>query len=173
MGKQCKQWKTLFSWTPKSLQMVIAAMKLKDALWKKSHDKPRQHIKKQRHHFADKGLSSQSYDFSSSHVWMYELDHKEGWALKNWCFPTVVLGKTLESPLDCVEIKAVSPKGHQPWIFIGRTDAEAPILRPLDAESWLTGKDPDAGKDWRHEGKGTTEDKMVGWLHQLNGHEFE
>ena len=101
------------------------------------------------------------------------LDHKESWALKNWCFWTVVLEKTLESPLDCKEIKPVHPKGNQSWIFIGRTDAgvEAPILRPLDAKNWFIGKDPDAGKDWRKE-KGMTEDEMVGWHHRLNGHEF-
>ena len=103
---------------------------------------------------------------------MWELDHKESWASKNWCFWTVVLEKTLESPLDFKEIKSVHPKGNQSWIFIGRTDAEAPILWPPDAKNWLTGKDPDAGKDWRQE-KGTTEDKMTGRHHQLNGHEFE
>ena len=114
-----------------------------------------------------------SYGFSSSHVWMWELDHKEGWMPKNWCFQTVVLEKT-ESLLDCKEIKPVNPKGHQSWIFIGRTDAkaEAPILWPPDAKRWLIRKDPDAGKDRRQE-KGTTEDKMVGWHHQLDGHEFE
>ena len=145
-----KQWQTLFSSALKSLQMVTAAMKLKDTYsWKKSYDNPRQHIKKQRHYFADKGLSSLSYSFSNSHVWMWELDHKESWASKNWCFWTVVLEKTLESPLDCKEIKPVNSKGNQPWIFIGRTDseAEAPILWPPDVKSWLTGKDPDAGKD--------------------------
>ena len=105
---------------------------------------------------------------------MWELDHKD-FALKNWCFWTVVLEKTLESPLDCKEIKQVHPKGNQSWIFIGRTDAEAeaPILWIPDAKSWLIWKDPDAGKDWRREEKGTTEDEMVGWHHQLNGHEFE
>ena len=105
-------------------------------------------FKKQRHHFAKKGLYSQSYGFSSSHVWMWELDHKEDWAPKNWCFWTVVLEKTLESPLDCKEIKPVNPKRHQPWIFIGRTDAEAedPLLWPPDVKSWLIGKDPDAGR---------------------------
>ena len=105
---------------------------------------------------------------------MWELDHKEGWAPKNWCFWTVVLEKTLESPLDC-KIKPVPPKGNQPWIFIGRTDAEAQslILWPPDVKSQLTGKDPDAGKDWGQEEKGTTEDKMVGWHHWLNGLEFE
>ena len=112
---------------------------------------------------------------STVHVWMWELDHKESWVLKNWCFWTVVLEKTLESPLDCKEIKPFNSKGNQSWIFIGRTDAEAeiPILWPPDAKNWLTGKDPDAGKDRRWEEKGTTEDDMVGWHHQLNGQEFE
>ena len=103
---------------------------------------------------------------------MWELDHKEGWAPKNWCFWTVILDKTLESSLDSREIKPVSPKGNQPWMFIGRTDDEAPILWPPDAKTRLTGKDPDARKDWRQE-KGMTKDKMTGWHHQLNGHEFE
>ena len=174
-GKKWKQWQIFFSWALKSLWTVTAAMKLKDVPWKESYDKPRQHIKKQRHNFADKGPSSQSYGFSSSHVWMWELDHKEGWAPQNGCFWTVVLEKTLESPLDCKEIQPVHPKGDQSWIFIGRTDVkvEAPILWPSDAESWLTGKDPDAGKDWRQEEKGITEDEMVGWHHWLNGQEFE
>ena len=142
------------------------------APWKKSYDHSRQHIKKQRHYFSNKGLSSQSYSFSSSHEWMWELYYKENWALKNWCFWIVVLEKTLESPLDCKE-KPVHPKGNQSWIFIGRTDAEAetPILWPLDAKNWLIRKDPDVRKDWRQE-KGTTEDEMVGWHHELNGHEF-
>ena len=105
---------------------------------------------------------------------MLELDHQESWALKNWCFQTVVLEKSPESPLDSKEIKPVNPKGNQSWIFIGRTDAEAeaPILWPPDAKSWLFGKDPDAGKDWRQEEKGTTEDEMVGWNHRLNKHGF-
>ena len=143
--------------------------------WKKSYDQPRQHIKKQRHHFANHGLSSQSYGFSRSHVWMWELDHEESWVPKNGCFLTVVLEKTLESPLDSKDIKPVNPKGNQSWIFIGRTDAEAeaPIVWPPDAKSWLIWKDPDAEKDWRQEEKGTTEDEMVGWHHRLNGHEFE
>ena len=108
-------------------------------------------------------------------VWMWELDHKEDWMRKNWCFRTVVLGKTLDSPLDWKKIKSVNPKGNHPWIFIGRTDteAEAPILWPSDEKNWLIGKDPDAGKDWRWEEKGTTEDEMVGWHHWVNGHEFE
>ena len=114
-----------------------------------SYDKPRQCIKKQRYHFVDKGPYNQSHGFSSSHVWMWELDHKEDWALKNWCFWTVVLEKTLESPLDSKEIKPVNPKGNQPWTYIGRTDAEAeaPIIWPSDVKSQLIRKDPDAGKD--------------------------
>ena len=128
--------------------------------WKKSYDKPRQHIEKWRHLFADKGLYSQSDCFSSSHVWMWELDHEEGWVLKNWWFWMVVLEKTLESPLDSKEIQPVHPKGNQSWILIGRTDAEAEtlILWPPDAKSGLIGKDPDAGKDWRREEKGAPED---------------
>ena len=115
----------------------------------------------------------QSYSFSSSHVWVWELDCKESWALNNWCFWTVVLEKTLESPLDC-KIKPVHPKGNQSWVFIGKTDvkAETPILWPPDAKNWLIWKDPDAGKDWRWEQKGMTEDEMVRWHHWLNGHEF-
>ena len=163
MGKQWKQWQILFSWAPKSLQMVTAAMKLTFAPWKESYDKPRQSIKKQRYHFANKGLYNQSHGFSSRHVWMWGRDHKEGWASKNWCFWTVVLEKTLESPLDCKEIKLVNPKGNQSWIFIGRTDAEAPILWPPDVKSRLTRKDPDAGKDWGQEEKWMAEDEMVGW----------
>ena len=106
---------------------------------------------------------------------MCELDHKKSWVPKNGCFGTVVLEKTLESPLDCKEIKSVNPKGNQFWIFIRRTDAEAetPILWPPDVKNWLIGKDPDAGKDWKQEEKGTTEDELVEWHHQLNGHEFE
>ena len=104
---------------------------------------------------------------------MWELDYKESWVLKNWCFWTVVLEKSLESPLDCKEIKPVNTKGNQSWILIGRTDAEASILWPPDVKKWLLGKDPDAGKDWRQEEKGMTEDEMVGWHHWLDGHEFE
>ena len=134
-----------------------------------------QHIKKQRHYFVNKGLSSQGYGFSSGHVWMWELDYKESWVLKNWCFWTVVLEKTLESPLDCKEIQPVHPKGDQSWVFIGKIDvgAETPILWPPDAKSWLIWKDPDVGKDWRREEKGMTEDETVGWHHRLDGHEFE
>ena len=117
--------------------------------------------------------TSQSHGFSNSHVWMWELDHKESWAPKNWCFRTVVLEKTLECLLDCKEIQPVHPKGNQSCIFIGRTDAEAPILWPPDEKNWLIWKDPDAGKDWRLEEKGTTKGEIVGWHHWLDGHEFE
>ena len=145
------------------------------APWKKSYDQLRQHIKKQRHYFANKCPFRQSYGFLSSHVWMWKLDHKESWALKNWCLWTVVLEKFHESPLDCKEIQAVHHEGNQSWIFIGRTDAEAevPILWPLDGKNWPTGKDPDAGEDLGKEKKGTTEDEMDQWHHWLNGHEFE
>ena len=120
-------------------------------------------------------LVSQSYGFSSNHVWMWKLDYKESWEPENWCFWTVVLEKTLESPLDCKEIQPIHPKGNQSWMLIGRTDAEAetPIVWPPDAKNWLIGKDPDAGKDWRWEEKGMAEVEMVGWHHWCNGHEFE
>ena len=182
MGKQWKQWQTVF------LGSQITAdgdcsHEIKRHLQKEKKKKKRHlllgrkamtnldSILKSRD-VADKGPSSQSYGFSSSHVWMWELNHNESWMLKNWCLWTVVLEKTLESPLDC---KLVNPKGNQSWIFIRRTDieAEAPVLWPPDAKSWLIGKDPDAGKDWRQEEKGTTEDEMVGWHHRLSGHEFE
>ena len=134
------------------------------APWEKSYDKPRLYIKKQRHYFANKGLSSKAMVFSSSHVWMLELDHKESCTLRNWCFWTVMLEETLESPLDYKEIQPVPPKGNQYWIFTGRTDtaAEALILWPPDANNWLIGKDPDAGKDWRREEKGTA--GWDGWM---------
>ena len=142
--------------------------------WKESYDQPREHIKKQRHYFVNKGPSSQGYGFSSSHVWMWELDYKESWAPKNWCFWTVVLEKTLESPLGCKKIQPVHPKGDQSWVFIGRThvEAETPILWPPDVKSWLIWKDPNSGKDWRQEEKGRTEDDMTGCHHWLNRHEF-
>ena len=142
--------------------------------WKEGYDQPRKHIKKQRHYFVNKGSSSQGYGFSSSHAWMWELDYKENLAPKNWCFWTVVLEKTLESPLDFKEIQPVHPKGNKSWVFIGGTDVEAetPIFWPPDAKNWLIWKDPDAGKDWRREEKVTTENEMVVWRHQLNGHEF-
>ena len=126
----------------------------------------------QRHYFANKGLSSQDYGFSSSHEWMWELDCEESWAPKNWFFCAVVLEKTLESPLDCKEVQPIYPKGDQSWVFIGRTDAKAetPILWPPHEKSWLIGKDPDAGGQ---EEKGTTEDEMAGWHRRLNGHKSE
>ena len=132
------------------------------------------HIKKQRCYFAHWGPSSQSYGFSSSHVWMWELDYKESWALKNWCFWTVVL-ENLESPLDCKEIQPANSKGNQSWMFIGNTDAEAetPILWPPDAKNWLFGKDPGAEQDWRQEEKWMIEYERVGWFHQFSVCQFE
>ena len=161
LQNHCRWWLQLWN-----LKMLIP--------WKESYDQPRQHIKKQRHYIANKGPSSQGYGFSSSLVWMWELDYKKSWVQKNWCFWSVVLEKTLESPLDCKEIQPVHPKGDQSWVFIGRTDAEAetPILWTPDAKNWLIGKDFDAGKDWRWEERGTTEDEMVGWHHWLDGLEF-
>ena len=133
-----------------------------------------EYIRRQRHYFGNKGPSSQGYGFSRSHVWMWELDYKESWAQKNWCFWTVVLEKTLENPLDFKEIQPVHPKGDQSWVFTGGTDVEAetPKLWPPDVESWLIGKDPDAGKDWEQEEKGTTKDEMAGWYHWLYAHGF-
>ena len=139
MGKQWKQWRTLLFWAPKSLQMVIAAMKLKDILLLGRKVMTNLDSKLiSRHYFENTGLSSQSYGFSSSHVWIWELDYKESWVPKNWCFWTVMLEKTPEIPLDSKEIQPVHPKGNQSWIFIGRTDAEAetPILWPPDVKNW-------------------------------------
>ena len=132
-------------------------------------------MQKQTHYFVNKGPSSQSCGFSSSYVWIWELNYKESWAPKIWCFWTVVLEKTLESPLDCKEIQPVHLKEDQSWVFSGRTDveAEAPILWPTGVKNWLSRKDPDAGRGWGQEEKGTTEDEIVGWHHWLNGHEFE
>ena len=132
-------------------------------------------IFKSRDIICNKGPSSQGFGFSSGHVWMWELDCEESWALKNWCFWNIVLEKTLENPLNCREIHPVHSKGDQSWVFIGRTntEAEAPILWQPHAKSWLIGKDPDAGRDWGQEEKGTTEDEMAVWHHWLNGHEFE
>ena len=145
------------------------------APWKKSYEQPRQHTKTQRHYFPNKGPSSQSYGFSSSHVWMWELDYKESWARKNWCFWAVVLENTLGGPLDCKEIQPVHSEGDQPWDFFGRNDAKAetPVIWPLHAKSWLIGKDSDAGRDWGQEEKRTTEDEMAGWHHGLDGRESE
>ena len=166
-----KQWQTLFFWLQDHCGWWLQLWNYKMLTpWKESYDQPRQHSQKQRHYFANKGPSSQSYGFSHSHVWMLEFDYEESWAPKNWIFWTVVLDKTLESLLDYNEIQPVHPKGNQSWIFIDRSDAEAeaPILWPPDAESWLIWKDPDAGKDWRQEEKGSTEDEMAGWHHRLN-----
>ena len=145
------------------------------APWNKSYDQPRQLLISSDTTLPRKVHLSQSFGFSSSHVWKWELNYKDSWAPKNWCFWTVVLEKTLETPLDCKEIQPVYPKGNQSWIFIGRTDAEAetPILWPPNVKNWLIWKVPGAGKDWRQEEKGTTVDEMFGWHHQLNGHEFE
>ena len=169
MGKQWKQWLTLPFGAPKSLQMVSAAMKLRKVMTNLDS------ILKAETLLCQQGLSSRGYGFSSGYVWMWELDYKESWALKNWCFWTVVLEKTLGSPLDCKEILSVHPKGNQSWIFIGKTDAEVetPILWPLGMKDWLIWQDPDAGKVWRQEDKGTTENEMVGWHHWLDGHEFK
>ena len=131
--------------------------------WKESYDQPRLHIEKQRHYFANKSPPSQGYGFSSGHVWMWELDCEESWLPKNWCFWPVVLGKTVESPLDCKEVQPVYPKEDQSWVFIGRTDAkaESPVLWPPHAQSWLIGEDFDAGRDWGQEKKGT---QRMRWL---------
>ena len=162
LQNHCKWW--LQPWNQKTL-----------VTWKKSYDQPRQHIVKAETLLCQQRSSSQSYGFSSGHVWMWELDCKESWGPKNWCFQTVVLEKTLESPLDCKEIQPVHPKGDQSWVFIEGTDAEAetPILWPPDVKSWLIWKDPDAWMDWGQEEKGMTEDEMAGWHHRLDGLEFE
>ena len=146
--------------------------------WKESYDQPRQHIKNQRHYFANEGPSNQAYGFSSSHVWILELDCEESWVLKNWCFWTVVLEKTFfffKESLNCKEFQSVPSKGGDSWVFFGRNDAKAetPVLWPPHNKSWLIGKDCYAGKDWGQEEKGMTEDEMAGWHHRLDGHEFE
>ena len=156
--------------------MLIAAMKLKDAYSLEGKLWPTYTVYlKAETLFANKGPSSQGYGFSSGHVLIGELDGEESWEPKNWCFWTVVLEKTLESPLDCKEVQPVRPKGDQSWVFIGRIDVEAetPILWPLHEKSWLIRKDPDAGRDWGQEEKGMTEDKMAGWHQWLDGHGFE
>ena len=171
MGKQWKKWLTLSLGAPKSLQMVTAAILLLGRKVMTNLDS----VLKSRDITLLTNVHLVKYGFSNSHVWIWELDYKESWGPKNWCFWTVVLEKTLESPMDCKEIQPVHPKEDQSWVFVGRTDAEAvtPILQPPDVKNWLIGKDPDSGKDWRQEEKGTTEDEMVGWHHRLNGHEFE
>ena len=170
MGKKRKQWQTLFSWAPKSLWMLTAAMKLKDACFlEENYDKPRQCIRKQRHYLADKGPYCQSCGFSSNHVWMWQLDYKESWAPKNWCFQIVVLEKALESPLDCKKfnqsiLKEISPVHSLEGLMLKLK------LQYFGHMMWRTDslEDSDAGKDWRREEKGTTEDEMVGWPHRLN-----
>jgi len=168
-GKPWKQWETLFGGFQNHCRWWLLPWP-----WKKGYDQPRQHIKKQRHYFTNKDLSSQNYGFSSSHVWIWELDYRDSCVPKNWCFWGVVLEKTLESPLDCKDIQSVHPKGDQSSILFGRTDAKAEtaILWPPDVKNQLIWKDPDAGKDWRWEEKGTTLDEMVGWHHRQDGHEF-
>ena len=174
MGKQWKQWLTLFFWAPKSLQMVPAAMKffIRRLLFRRIAMTNLDSILKSRDITLTKVHLVKAMVFPIvMYGWMWELDYKESWALKNWCFWTVVLEKSLESPLDCKEIQPVHPKGDQSWVFFGRTDAEAetPILWPPNVKYWLTsGKDPDAGKDWRQEEKGLTEDELVGWHQQLD-----
>ena len=153
MGKQWKQCLTLFWGAQNHCRWWLLPWNWKTfAPWKESYDRSRQKIEKQRYYFVNKGPSSQSYGFSSGHVWTWELDYKVGWVPKNWCFWIVVLEKTLESPLDCKEIQPVYPKGYLSWVFIGRTDVEAetPILWPPDVKSHLIEKDLDAEKDWNH-----------------------
>ena len=160
---------------------VDSVMKLKTlAPWKKSYDQPRQYIKNQRHYFENNGPSSQSYGFSCSHVWMWGLYHKESWAPKNWCFWTVMLEKTLESPWNCKEIQPVHPKGNQSWIYIGRTDVEAETSTLWNFNTLVTWceelthwKRPWCWERLKAGGEGTTEDETVGWHHRLNGHAFE
>ena len=173
-GKKWKQWQILLSWAPKSLLTVIAAMKLRQLLLGRKARTDLDSILKSRDIILPTKIHLvESMVFSSSHVQMWELDHKKGWAPKNWCFWTLVLEKTLENPLDCKEIKPVNAKGNQHWIFIGRTDAETetPLLWPPDAKSLLTGKD--TGKDWRQKEKRAAEDEMVREHHQLSGREFK
>jgi len=175
-GEKWKWWETLLLQLPNHCGWWLQPWNYKTLVpWKKSNHRLRLHIKKQRHYFVYKGLYHQSYSFSSSHVWIWELDKTKGWAPKSWCLWNVVLEKTLESSWESMEIIPVGPKGNQPWIFIGRTDdeAEALILWPPDVKSELIGRYPDTGNDWSQEEKGTTEDEIVGWYHRLNGCEFE
>ena len=179
MGNRCGNngnSDTLFWGAPKSMQIVTASHEIKRCmlLGRKAMTNIDSLLKSRFITLLTKVHIVKAMDFFSSHVWMWESDHREGWVMKNWGFWTVVLEKTLESPLDCKVIQPAHPKGNQSWIFIGRTDAEAetPILWPPDAKSWLIGKDSDAGKDWGQEEKGTTEDEMLGLYHWLNGYEF-
>ena len=175
MGKQWKVWQAIYLGSEITADGACShEIKRHLLLGKKVMTNLDSIFKLEAFFFANKSPSSQSCGFSSGRVWMWELDYK-GWVPKNWCFWTVVLEKTLESPLDWKEIQPVHPKGDQSWVFTGRTDAEAetPILWPPDAKNWLIWKDPDAGKDLRQKEKGMTEDEMVGWHHRVNGHEFE
>ena len=177
MGKQWKQWQTLFWGGSKITADGDCSHEIKRCLLlrRKSMTNLDSILKSRDITFPKKACLVKAMVFPISHVWVWVLGYKESWALKNWCFWTVVLKKTLASPLDCKEIKPVHPKGNQSWIFIGRTDAkaESPILRPPDAKNRLIRKDPDSGKDWRQEEKRTTEDEMVRWHHRLDGHEFK
>ena len=176
MGKQWKQWHFIFLDSKTTVDSDYShEIKRRLLLGRKAMTNKDRVLKSRDIIFANKSPSSQSCGFSSNHVWMWELDCEESWVPKNWCFWTVVLEETLESPSDCKEIQPVHPKGAQSWVFIGRTDVEAdtPILWPPDAKSWLIWKDPDAGKDWGQEEKEMTEDEMVEWHHRLNEHEFE
>ena len=177
MGKQRKQWQTFYFLGSKSTAGGDYSHEIKRCLLlgRKPMTNLDNILERRDITLPTKVHLSQSCGFSSSRVWMWDLDYNENWALKNWCFWTMVLEKTLESPLDCKEIQPVHPKGNQSWIFIGRTVAEAapPILWPPDVKNWLTVKDPDAGKDWRQDEKGTTEDEMIRWHHQLEQHEFK
>ena len=168
MGKQWKQWQNLF-WGLQNHEIKRRLLLGREAMTNIDSILERRIIT------LPKSLSSQSYGFSNSHVRMWELNYTESWVPNNWYFSTVVLEKTLESPLDCKEIQPVHSKENQSWIFIGRTDAKAetPILWPPHAKSWLIGKDSDAGRDWGQEEKGMTEDEMAGWHHRLDAHEFE
>ena len=173
--KMGKQWNTLFWGAPNHCGCWLQPWNKKMLTpWKKSYNQLRQYIKRQRHYFTNKGLSSQGYDFPSSHVLVWELEYKESWKLKNWCFWTVMFEKTPENPLDCNKIQSVHPKGNQSWLFIGRTDfeAETPIFWPPDMKSWLIWEVWSLN-DWRQEEKRMTEDEMDVWHHWLNGHEFE
>ena len=174
MGKQWKQWQTVLFWAPKSLQMVIAAMKLKDAFYlEEKYDQPRQHITKQKCYFANKGPSSQGYGFSSSHVWLWELDYKESWVPQNRCFWTWCWRRLLRVPWAARRSnQSILNIRWYDWCWRWNSADETPIVWPCDAKNWLTGEDPDAGEDWRQEVKGITEDEMVGWHHWISGHEF-
>ena len=177
MGKQWEQWQTLFWGAPKITADGDCSHEIKRRLLlgRKVMTNLDSILRAETFITSLTNHTSQKYGFSSNHVWMWELDHKESWALKTWCVWTVVLENTLESSLECKEIKPVNPKGSQSEIFIGGTDVEVetPILWTPDVKNWLLGKDPDAGKDWRQEEKGTEEDEMVWWHHRLDGHEFE